>query len=102
MDRETFDSLTNSTNAVESHNRLSKTDELQILNVAMMVTYRQDMSTTLELMAQSRGLTTTYENLTESGREKRLQQQSASRRKRIREISNDDAEGPPDTKSHCQ
>ena len=41
-----FDSLPSSTNAVESHNRLCKSEHVQILKVAMLVTYRKDMSIT--------------------------------------------------------
>ena len=62
MDKKTFDTLPSSTNAVESHNRLCKSEHVQILKVAMITTYRKDMSTSLELMAQSRGLPTTYDD----------------------------------------
>lgn len=102
MDKETFNSLPSSTNAVESHNRLSKSEHAQILKVAMMGTYRKDMSTSLELMAQSRGLPTTYDDLTESARVKRSRQQSASRRKRLRQDPEDNPEGPPDSKKAFQ
>ena len=102
MDKERFDSLPSSTNAVESHNRLCKSEHVQILKVAMMATYRKDMSISLELMAQSRGLPTTYDGLTQSARAKRSQQQSASRRKRLRQDPEDDPMGPPDSKKAFQ
>ena len=102
MDKITFDTLPSSTNAVESHNRLCKSEHVQILKVAMMTTYRKDMSTSLELMAQSRGLPTTYDDLTHSAREKRSQQQSASRRKRLCQDPEDDPMGPPDSKKAFQ
>ena len=102
MDKETFNSLPSSTNVVESHNRLSKSEHVEILKVAMMVTYRKDMSTSLELMAQSRGLSTTYDDLSECAQEKRSRQQSASQRKRLRQDPEDDPKGPPDSRKAFQ
>ena len=102
MDKEMVDSLPSLTNAVESHNRLCKSEHVQILKVAMLATYRKDMSITLELMAQSCGLSTTYDGLSQSARAKRAQQQSASRRKRLRQDPEDDPMGPPDSTKDFQ
>lgn len=85
MNKVTFNTLPTSANAVESHNRLSKSAHPDILKVEMMVTYRKGnnniMSTTLESMAQIQGVSTTYDDLTGSARKKRSLQQSDSRRK---------------------
>ncbi len=96
MDPDTFKSLPSSTNAVESYNRFSKTKQPQILKVAMLTTYREDMAKTLQVMARQKGLPTTYEKQSLSARVQRSGKQSAARRKRFRH--DDDAEGPPDTR----
>ena len=63
MDREQFNSLPNSTNTVESHNRLTKGVTPNILHVAMISTYKIDMSNVLEHIAREKGLSTSYKNL---------------------------------------
>ena len=60
------------------------------------------MSISLELMPQSHGIPTTYDGLTQSARAKRSQQQSASRRKRLRQYPEDDPMGTPDSKKDFQ
>ena len=96
MQPEVFNSLPNSTNAVESYNCFSKTKQPQILKVAMMMTYKEDMSKSLQVMARRRGLPTTYDDLSQSARAQRSAKQNEARRKRYRQ--EDDADGPPDTK----
>ena len=55
------------------------------------------MAKVLELMARRKGLTTSYDNMSESGRAKRSVQQNLARKKRILSET-DDADGPPDTR----
>ena len=51
-----FNKLPDTTNAVESHNRCSKGSCPDILKVALMATYKIDMSTALEHLAKRRGI----------------------------------------------
>ena len=71
MDKETVNRLPSSTNAVKSHNRLSKGTTTDVLRVAMMSTYRIDMSNALEHIARGKGVSTTYEDLTPTSKENR-------------------------------
>ena len=48
MSEEQFRKLPTTTNAVESHNRLSKTEYPEILRAAMLSTYKINMSVALE------------------------------------------------------
>lgn len=56
MQSEVFYSLPNSTNAVESYNRFSKSKQPHILKVTMMMEYKEDMSKSLQVMARQKGL----------------------------------------------
>ena len=59
-----FATLPASTNAVEAYNRISKSSTPGPLNVAMLMTYKEDMLAALEHLARLRGISTTYlENL---------------------------------------
>lgn len=97
MDPKLFKELPSSTNAVESYNRFSKSMYRQPLKQAMMATYKEDMAKTLEIIAIRKGLSVTYENLSDSARIKRSNQQNLARQKRYNK-ENDDPDGPPDTK----
>ena len=90
MSPEEFASLPRSTNAVESHNRLSKGTTVDPLDVAMTDMVRH--------LASLRGLKTTYEDLSEAERLKRSTRANKSRRKRRR--GEDDGDGPPDKKKN--
>ena len=97
MEPKRFNELPNSTNAVESHNRFGKSTHRLPLKVAMMATYREDLAKCLEIMAAKRGISTTYEDTTPTGRHKHTQQQNSSRRKRLHNSDDDDDPmGPPD------
>ena len=61
----------------------------------MMNTYREDMAKALEVLARRQGIFTSYEDISEGGREKRSNKQNLARNKRV---ATDDPEGPPDTK----
>ena len=98
MDCERFQELPNSTNSVESYNRFGKSTHPQPLKIAMMAAYREDMAKAMEIMAKLKGLSTNYDNQSESARSKRSGRQRQARRKRLC-TENDDPEGPPDTKS---
>ena len=81
------------TNAVESHNRVSKGTSPNILSVAMMTTYRVDMSAALEHLPSSQGIPTSYE-LTPTTRAKCFKTDNKARsRKRA---GNTNRDGPPD------
>ena len=47
-----FDDIPSDTNAVESHNRVSKGSAPDVLKVALMTTYKVDMAAALEHLAQ--------------------------------------------------
>jgi hypothetical protein len=83
MDLEQFQQLPNSTNAVESYNRFGKGIHRQPLKVAMMSTYREDMMKTLQIIAERRGLSTTYQDCSPNSRMKRSIQQNESRKRRL-------------------
>ena len=70
MSEQQFQSLPNTTNAVESHNRLSKADQPEMLKIAMLTTYKIDMSMTLEHMANREGMATNYGDSTKWKRRK--------------------------------
>ena len=97
MDPKLFRELPNSTNVVESYNRFGRPANRQPLKTAMMITYKEDMAKTLEIMARRKGFSTTYDDQSESTRNKRSSQQSLARRKSYR-TETDDPEGPPGTK----
>jgi hypothetical protein len=101
MDSNQFNDLPNSTNAVESHNRFGKSTHRLPLKLAMMATYREDVAKCLEIMATIRGISTSYEDKTPTGRVKRSQQQNSARRKRLLSTT-DDAQGPPDKRTDFQ
>ena len=48
----------------------------------MMNTYREDMAKALEVLARRQGLFTSYEDISESGREKRSNKQNLARKKK--------------------
>ena len=100
MTAEQFSALPCSTNAVESHNRLSKGTSPDPLEIAMLATYKTDMVAALRHLASSQGLKTTYEDLSPLQRSKRVAQANTARRKRRR--VDDNAEGPPDKRQHFQ
>ena len=67
----------------------------------MMTLYREDMAKALEVLARRQGLSTSYDDVSESGRTKRTKQQNLAKKKRLFS-QGDDAEGPPDTKKKFQ
>ena len=97
MDPATFSSLPSSTNAVESLHRVSKSKHPDVLKVALMTTYKVDMACTLEHMAASKHIPTSYQHLTPDVREERSKAAKRARAKRMRE--HDSSEGPPDKRS---
>ena len=97
MKSSTFLKLPNSTNAVESYNRLSKRALPDTLGVAMMTTYQLDMAAALQHLAVTKGMSVAYEQQTPEARNSRASAQKRARAKRrCNEI--DDAQGPPDKK----
>jgi hypothetical protein len=94
MSEERFRSLPNTTNAVESHNRLSKVDRPEILRIAMLTTYKVDMSVALEHMARSEGMLTSYDDTNEEAKGRK------SKAHRKRKLESGDGEGPPDKSKH--
>ena len=93
-----FYKLPNSTNAVESYNRLCKGSLPDPLGVAMMATYRQDMVAVLQHLAALQGMAVTYEPQTPEAQNVHSSAQSKARAKR-RFAEIDNAQGPPDKKS---
>ena len=95
MDGDQFIKLPTSTNAVESHNRLSKVQKPEILRVAMLTTYKVDMAMALEHMARRDGMTTSYDDTSE---EAKLRNATKRAKRKIEE--GDD--GPPDKNKDFQ
>ena len=94
MSEEQFRKLPTTTNAVESHNRLSKTEYPEILRVAMLSTYKIDMSVALEHMAKSKGMATSYEDTNAEAKKRR--------KRKIKSDEDGNDEGPPDKKKHFE
>ena len=86
MTQEQFKQLPTTTNAVESHNRLSKSGHPEILRIAMLSTYKIDMAATLEHMAKNDGISTSYGDTNAEIKRKRKRKQ--------------EDEGPPDKRKH--
>uniref|UniRef100_A0A1X7V421 Uncharacterized protein n=1 Tax=Amphimedon queenslandica TaxID=400682 RepID=A0A1X7V421_AMPQE len=80
MDEKIVNSLPNSTNAVESHNRFERH------------LHREDMARALEVLAKRQGFTS-YKDISASGRAKRSSQQNLAIQKMV---GTDDPEWPPD------
>ena len=95
MSEEQFMHLPSTTNAVESHNRLSKMSNPEILRVAMLTTYKVDMAMALEYMAGKEGLSTSYDGRSDEARLKKNKAVQKSRLKRKLQDDNE-VEGPPD------
>ena len=94
MDAEVFERIPHETNAVESHHRFSKSNNVDILSNALIRVYQEDMLVALRFLALSEGIPVTYQDQTPSGRHKKaIQVNSARTRKRIRSTDDD---GPPD------
>ena len=70
MGVDVFQSLPDSTNAVKSHNRCSKGDKPDTLKIAMLSTYKVDMASALEHLANSTGIKMNYVDLTSDARAK--------------------------------
>ena len=101
MSEEEFTSLPTSTNAVESHNRLSKHNKAEILCVALLTTYKIDMAAAIGHMARSEELPTSYTASNDVQRKKNSSavRKSHLKRKLEREGDND---GPPDKQTHLE
>ena len=101
MTDERFQNIPNSTNAVESHNRLSKLSKPEVLCAALLTTYKVDMVAALEHMARLEGLPTSYEDATNDTRAKKNKAVQRSCVKRKLQLSDND-DGPPDKHKHFQ
>ena len=95
-----FDEIPSDTNAVESHNRVSKGSAPDVLKVALMTTYKIDMAAALEHLAQGNNIPTSYENLTPEARSRRTATANKARSRKRARI--DDGDGPPDKRSNFQ
>ena len=87
--KEEFNDLPTSTNAVESHNQLSKNNQPEILGLALLTTYKVDMASVLEHMASSEGLLTDYSERNDEYRLKNSSTVKKSRAKRKQQIEDD-------------
>jgi hypothetical protein len=95
-----FDTIPDDTNAVESHNKISKRTTPVILKVAMLMTYKVDMSAALEHLAQLKNIPTTYDDLTQEARQKRTK--VSNRARSVKRDAFSDADGPPDKRKHIE
>ena len=100
MSEEQFLKLPKTTNAVESHNRLSKVGKPEILRVAMLTTYKIDMAVALEHMAKCDGMKTSYDDTNEEMKTRGGKAAKKARAKR--KIEKSDDEGPPDKNKHFE
>ena len=89
MDPATFFALLSSTNTAESLYRVSKGKHPDVLKVALMTTYKVDMTCALERIAATKLIPTSYE-LPTAARSKAAKR---ARPKWMREC--DSSEGPP-------
>lgn len=91
-ENDAFKDVPNTTNAVESHNRnqWGKTPDIQ--GLAMMETYKLDFAATLEHLAKTKGIPTSYDDLTPTAHMKRSKVANAAR---SRKCAGDDTDGPP-------
>ena len=99
MDTSTFSSLPSSTNAVESLHRIAKGKRPDVLKVALMSMYKTDMVATLEHIAASKNIPTSFERLTPLVRAQRAVVAHKARAKRMRDIDDGNSDGPPDKRS---
>ena len=99
MDSASFASLPSSTNAVESLHRATKQKYPDVLKVALMTAYKFDMACTLEHIAASKQIPTSYERLTPDVRAARSKAAKRATAKRLHEKTDDD-DGPPDKRSN--
>ena len=95
-DNEAFESLPDTTNVVESHNRASKGKSPDTLKVAMMATYKLDMSAALEHLARTQGIPTSYTDFTPDARAKRAKQANLARSLKRARNQKEETDGPPD------
>ena len=99
MDTSTFSSLPSSTNAVESLHRTAKGKHPDVLKVALMSVYKTDMASALEHIAATKNIPTSFERLTPTVRAQRAITAHKARAKRMRDINDDNSDGPPDKRS---
>ena len=85
MNKDLFNHLPTTTNAVESHNCLSKNGKQDILRVAMMSTHKIDMSNALECLTGMQGIYTSYVHTTKP---------TATKRKHKVLTDNEEKDGP--------
>ena len=94
-----FSFLPDTTNAVEAHNRVSKSGKApEPLSVALMSLYKKDMVAVLEGLADNVGISKTYMDRTPAAREKQNKRSNAARKKG-QQKDKDDAQGPSDRNS---
>ena len=82
MDKNIFERLPSSTNAVEFHNHLSKQCDPNILKVPLMSTYKIDMAYALEHITCMMGISTSYMDMSLAARKKRNKAANATRAKK--------------------
>ena len=97
MNPSTFSSLPSTTNAVESLHRVAKGKYPDVLKVALMSVYKNDMASALEHLAACKNIPTSFERLTPTVRAQKAKTAQKARVKRMRD--NDDNDGPPDKHS---
>ena len=66
MDPEQVNKLPISTNAIKSYNRFRRLIHQQPLTVAIMATNKESMAKSLEIMARGKGLSTNYDDPSET------------------------------------
>lgn len=81
MESSLFASLPTSTNAVKAHNRISKSSTPEPLNIAMLMTYKEDMLAALEHLACLKGISTSYKDQSLEAQKKRASKQNEAHRK---------------------
>ncbi len=92
-ENDAFQDIPDTTNAVESHNCVSKGRYPDILGVAMMATYKVNYAAALEHLARTKGIPTSFDDLTPPAHVKRTKVANTSRN---RKRAGDDSDRPPD------
>ena len=95
-----FNQLSSLAHNVKGRTSAPKSDKPEILSVAMLTTYKVDMAMTLEHMARSEGMPTTYDDTSKEAKAKEAKKVAKARAKRRLEEGEED--GPPDKHQHFQ
>ena len=85
--------------AVESLHRIAKGKHPDFLKVVLMSVYKTDMASALEHIAATKNIPTSFERLTPTVRAQRAVVAHKARTKQMRDVNDNNSDGPPDKRS---